>query len=165
VRRYFRLEDADADPQIILEPENQVSRPWGGADHGPCDKCRRSGRTAHRCESCIATEPDPDCEFCGGRVEFDDECPTCRGSGEISDSQRNGVSVFPRPEGLLRYMIKRGTDLNGCRLVELEGERTGDVDFDGDQGALLVRPTRVVSATELDPRLVERLERDVAARS
>ena len=35
-------------------------------------------------------------------------------------------------------------------LVELEGEPSDDEDFDADEGALLVHPTRMVSVTEPD---------------
>src|SRR3954447_4279575 len=144
VTTYFRLHEGDEDPQSLLEPENQVAEPWGGADKGPCDKCHGRGRTSYRCESCVAEGADPGCPACHGRVEYEDICPPCMGAGVITDDHRAGVSVFPNAKGLLRYMIRRGTDLNGCRLVELEGELSGELDFDADEGALLVRPTRIV---------------------
>ena len=74
------------------------------------------------------------------------ECPVCRGTGEIDPRIRRGVSVFPRVEGLLAYMRRRDTDVDGSLLVELAGVRSDDEDFDADEGALLIVPTRVVSA-------------------
>src|SRR3954454_13342382 len=149
VARYFRLHPENQDPQVLMEPENQVSRPWGGADHGPCDKCGGTGRTMFECASC-SQRADPGCRHCGGEVEFEGECPTCKGTGEITDSQRRGVSVFPSADGLYRYMLRRDSDMSGSVLVELEGTESDDVDFDADEGALLVYPTRIVRTCPVD---------------
>lgn len=152
---YYRLHPEQQDPQELLEPENQVSKPWGGADHGPCDKCDGSGRTTFQCASCTK-RADPRCESCEGEVEFEGQCPTCKGSGEITDSQRRGVSVFPDADGLYRYMLRRDADMEGSVVVELEGEESDDVDYDADEGALLVFPTRIVDTQPLDhPRISE----------
>jgi hypothetical protein len=139
VTTYWRLHPDDESPEELLEPENQVSKPWGGADRGPCDKCGTSGRL-------------------GGFGE----CPACRGSGEITDSQRRGVSVFSDPDGLYRYMLKRDTDMDGSLLVELEGTVSEDPDFDADEGALLVFPTRIVRAIDLDRGRIGELKRELA---
>jgi len=149
VTSYFRLHPKDHDPQELLEPENQVSKPWGGVDHGHCDKCRGTGRATFHCASCTK-QADPRCEVCHGDVDFEGECPTCKGSGEITDSQRRGVSVFPDADGLYRYMIRRDTDLSDSVLVELEGRESDDVDFDADEGALLVFPTRIIHVAQID---------------
>jgi hypothetical protein len=125
---YFRLHPETEDPQELLEPENQVSKPWGGADHGTCDKCRGSGRTTYRYDD----------------VEYESECPACKGSGQITDTQRRGVSVFRNAETLFQYMRARDADMSGSVVVELEGHESDDVDFDADEGALLVFPTRIV---------------------
>ena len=85
------------------------------------------------------------------------ECPACEGNGEIDDSERDGVSVFPDEDGLYRYMLKRDADLDGSKLVELEGEPSGDEDFDADEGAVLVKPSRIVDVREPDGRAIERL--------
>jgi hypothetical protein len=115
----------------MLEPENQVSKPWGGADPGPCDKC------GQRC-----------------RVIFEDgserECPACKGTGQITDFERRGVSVFRDPDGLYRYMARRDTEMAGSLIVELEGRESDDVDLDADEGALLVFPTRILEVKQLD---------------
>jgi hypothetical protein len=65
--------------------------------------------------------------------------------------------VFPRIEGLYRYMLVKGADLDRCVIVELEGERASDVDFDADQGAVLVRPAAIVGCMPVEPKLVERV--------
>jgi hypothetical protein len=149
VTSYFRLHPQDHDPQELLEPENQVSKPWGGAEHGHCDKCGGSGRTMYHCASC-AKRADPRCQTCHGEVDFEGECPTCKGTGEITESQRRGVSVFADADGLYRYMLRRDSDMSGSVLVELEGRESEDIDFDADEGALLVFPTRIVHVSNVD---------------
>lgn len=140
---YFRLHPEDEDPQELLEPENQVSKPWGGVDAGRCDKCGGSGRTT----------------FKFGNEEYEDDCPACKGSGEVTDAERRGVSVFPERDWLYSYMLRRESDVDGSLIVELEGERSDDVDFDADEGALLVFPTRIVEAVPLDRERIAELKR------
>ena len=148
---YFRVEPGDRDPEQLLDPENQQTEPWSGTVRGRCDKCGGSGETEHECESCSAGEPDPACPSCHGRVRYRAECPACEGSGEIDDSAREGISVFPDEDGLYRYMLRRDADLDEqCQLVELEGEQSEDEDFDADEGALLVHPRRIVATRPLD---------------
>jgi hypothetical protein len=143
VSTYFRLHPEDEDPEELLEPENQVSKPWGGADHGRCDKCGGSGRTM----------------FSFDDQDYEDECPACKGSGRITESERRGISVFPDRDWLYRYMVKRDTDIEGSLIVELEGERSADVDFDADEGALLVFPTRIMRAAPPDRERLAELKR------
>jgi hypothetical protein len=69
----------------------------------------------------------------------------CRGGGRVDGKPRRGVSVFPRVEGLYHYMEANDADLEDCVIVELDGEPSGDVDFDADQGAMLVIPTAIVA--------------------
>ena len=154
---FFRLHPGDEDPERVLDPDNQTSEPWSGTIYGRCDKCGGSGRTTHECKSCLENGPDESCPSCGGRVRFEDECPTCEGSGEIDDSSRDGVSVFPEEDGLYRYMVGRDADLEGCRLLELEGTETKDEDFDADEGAVLIKPSRVVDVREPDRERIEQL--------
>jgi hypothetical protein len=151
VPTYFRINPGDQDPHALLNPASHVCEPWGGSRHGErCDKCGGTGETEHQCESCLATESDAGCPACAGRVRWLDRCPVCLGGGVVDESDRHGVSVFPRLEGVLRYMARRGADLDGDTLVELEGELSGDVDYDADDGALLVIPTRIVRAMPVD---------------
>jgi hypothetical protein len=67
--------------------------------------------------------------------------------------------VFPTLPGLYHYMLTSEADLDGCVVVELEGRPSGDVDFDADQGAMLVIPTAVLACHEVDRRLAEEVER------
>jgi hypothetical protein len=157
VTTYWRLHPADEDPESLLDPENQVSEPWDGADRGPCDKCDGSGEVEHECESCRRDGAREDCPACHGRVTYVDECPACKGTGHITDSSREGVSVFPDCEGLVRYMGRRDTELTGSVLLELEGEKSGDRDFDADEGAVLIRPRRIVSTEPVDERVARKL--------
>lgn len=162
MQSYFRIHPAGEDPEKHLDPEQQVSEPWGGSVKGRCDKCGGSGTTLHECQSCKAGGPDPDCPACGGELSYSGECPSCSGSGEIDESSRDGVSVFPVLEGLYRYIAKRDADLDGCVVVELEGTRSADEDFDADEGALLVHPQRIIATRPLDHGRVEGLRRNLA---
>jgi hypothetical protein len=161
---YYRVEPGDRDPEELLDPDNHETEPWSGTVRGRCDKCGGEGRTEHECESCKESGPDSNCPACGGEVRYMDECPACEGSGEIDDSCRDGVSVFPDEDGLYRYMIKRDADLDErCQLVKLEGEESGDEDFDADEGAMLIRPRRIVSTGSLDWDRIEELRRELRA--
>ncbi len=155
MQTYFRLHPADEDPERLLDPEHQQSEPWAGTIYGRCDKCDGAGETVHECESC-QSGADPNCPACGGEVRYAAECPACGGTGEIDDSSRDGVSVFPDEEGLYRYMARRDADLEGSVVVELEGRRSQDEDFDADEGALLVHPTRIVDSRPVDMDAVRR---------
>ena len=156
--RYFRRWSADDDPAQLLEPENQWSTPWGGAEHGPCEKCGGDGTAHYRCCSCLERGAKPDCPACGGRVEFDDVCPSCEGDGTIDRTRRRGVGVFPSAEGLYRYLAEREAGADDC-VLELEGELTGDRDLDADAGAVLVRPTRIVAVHRFDRERLRAIDR------
>ena len=155
---YYRLNPPDQDPEKLLDPDHQISEPWDGAIYGRCDKCGGEGQVTMECDSCKADGADSSCPHCGGRVSYQDDCPTCEGSGEIDDSSREGISVFPDEEGLYRYMLKRDTDFHDCKLVVLEGRLSEDEDFDADEGALLIKPTRVVRSGEPDHAKVRELQ-------
>ena len=154
--RYFRRWSSDEDTAELLRPENQYSTPWGAPDHGPCDKCQGDGTTRYRCRSCVERGADGDCPACGGRVEFDDVCPTCEGDGRIDRTKRDGVSVFPSLDGLCAYIAEREAATQGQVAVEVEGYLTGDRDLDADAGALLIRPTKVVATHPFDEALLRR---------
>jgi hypothetical protein len=140
VKSYFRLHPEDEDPDDLLDPEKQVSEPWGSSEDGsPCDKCHASGR-----------------------LKKFGECPTCKGTGKVTDTRRRGVSVFSEPDTLFRYMLRRDADMSTSQLVELEGELSHDVDFDADEGALLVFPKRIVKVIDIDWDHIDELRRQVA---
>jgi hypothetical protein len=149
VTTWFRLHPRGDDPRRLLDPEHQRSEPWGGTIYGHCTKCDGNGRTLHECESC-QVRADPSCPACRGRKRYEADCPACSGTGEIDDSERHGISVFPDKEGLYRYMRKRGAEIDDACLVELEGEPSPDEDFDADEGAMLIIPHAIVAVREPD---------------
>ena len=155
--RFFRLHPSDDDPERLLDPEEQQTEPWGGTIYGRCDKCGGSGETEHECESCKADGPRDDCPSCGGRRTYTAECPACEGSGEMDDSEREGISVFPEEDGLYRYMLERDAEFDGAVLLELEGDPSPDEDFDADEGALLIRPRRIVDVRKPDEGRIREL--------
>jgi hypothetical protein len=153
-RHFFHCCAAEGDPERLLDPERQFTEPWGGHDHGPCDKCGGEGTTLYECRSCLEVGATPDCPACEGRVRFRETCPACLGSGEITHTRRAGLAVFPTAEGLYRYLAERAADVRGKLLVELEGRVGEERELDADAGALLVHPERIVEARPLDPELV-----------
>jgi hypothetical protein len=88
-------------------------------------------------------------------VSWEDDCPVCRGSGKVDGKPRHGVSVFPTLEGLYRYMLANDADLEECVIVELDAGPAEDVDFDADQGAMLVIPTEILECEGVDDELAE----------
>lgn len=147
--------DSD-DPSRLLTDEGQWTEPWGSSEDGaPCDKCDDSRRTQHLCWSCLLSGARPSCPVCSGRVRWVAECPVCRGSARVDSKPRHGVSVFPALEGLYHYMLVEEADLANCVIVELEAELAQDVDFDADQGAMLVIPSRILGCAGVDDRLVQ----------
>lgn len=152
---FFHCHPAGEDPGVLLDPEQQVTEPWGEPEHGPCDKCGGDGTTVYRCFSCMEAGADLECPVCQGRVSFDQTCPTCQGSGEIHRTQRRGIAVFPRREGLYRYLAwKNDAAFEGKVVVELAGTLSDDCDLDADHGALLIYPEHLVSVERLDPEIV-----------
>lgn len=157
-RTFFHCHPAGDDPGELLDPGAQVSEPWGEPEHGPCDKCGGSGTAAFECFSCIEAGTDPDCPVCQGRVRFSRTCPACGGSGEISQTRRRGVAVFPSREGLYRYLAWKDADVEERVVVELAGDLSDDQDLDADHGALLVFPDRIVSVEPLDAAAVRSIQ-------
>jgi hypothetical protein len=161
-RTFFHCHPEGEDPGVLLDPDQQVTAPWGEPEHGPCDKCGGAGATVYDCFSCIEAGSEPDCPACQGRVRFDQTCPTCQGSGEIHRTERRGIAVFPKREGLYRYLAwKSDASVEGKVVIELEGELSEDRDLDADHGALLIFPERLVSVEPLDAEVV----RSITART
>jgi hypothetical protein len=88
-----------------------------------------------------------------------DDCPTCAGTGEISNTQRPGVSAFPTLAGLYRYLVERGFDFAGRVIVEFEGTPSELPDLDAESGALLVHPKEIVTRHAVDLERVGDLRR------
>lgn len=161
--RFYRMSSTSEDPQRLLTPLGQWTEPWGASEHGePCEKCERTGRVAHECWSCLLSGADADCPACAGAVRWRADCPVCRGSGRIDGRPRHGVSVFPRVRGLYRYMLAKGADLDRCVILELEAQLADDVDFDADQGALLVLPSKVLASLRLERDVLDEVRRGAA---
>ena len=150
------MNQSSEDPAAILDEHNQWTEPWGASEDGSrCEKCHQTGVAKHRCWSCLLTEPTPDCPACGGRVQWSDTCPVCRGRGVVDGTRRRGVSVYPKLEGLYHYMLANDAELKRCLVVELDGERSADVDFDADEGALLVQPTAIRGCAQTDREMID----------
>ena len=151
---FFRCCSAADDPGELLDPGRQFTEPWGGHDHGRCDKCEGEGTALYECRSCLERGADSGCHACRGRVRYAETCPACLGDGLIDHTKRRGVSVFPAREGLHRYLADSGADVEDKVVVELEGELGEERDLDADAGALLIFPRRVVAVEPLDPEVV-----------
>jgi hypothetical protein len=67
------------------------------------------------------------------------------------------VSTFPKLEGLYHYMLANRADLDDCVIVALDARPANDVDFDADQGAVLVIPTGVRECFSVDQAEVQRI--------
>ena len=153
------MNPASEDPSGLLSEEGQWTEPWGSSEDGAsCDKCDGRGRTEYECWSCLLTGARKECPVCSGAVRWEDECPVCAGSGHVHGKPRHGVSVFPTAEGLYRYMLATGADVDDCLIVELDADPADDVDFDADRGAMLVIPRRIVGCAAIDRELARRVE-------
>ena len=152
------------EPGRLLREEGQWTEPWGSSEDGTsCEKCDGTGMTRHDCWSCLLTGGRASCPVCSGRVRWDGECPVCRGGGKVDGEPRHGVSVFPTLEGLYHYMLVRDADLDECVIVELEARPAEDVDFDADQGAMLVIPTQVRGCESVDHQVAADIRMRTAA--
>ncbi len=158
------MNPAADDPSLVLRDEGQWTEPWGSSEHGEgCDKCQGLGRTGYECWSCLLTGARDDCPVCRGKVRWEGDCPVCRGTGEVDGEPRHGVSVFPTLEGLYHYMLVKGAELDSCVVLELDADPAEDVDFDADQGAMLVIPTQLEGCAPADLELAERIRAQTGA--
>jgi hypothetical protein len=152
---YFHCCSGAADPERLLDPDCQFTEPWGGAEHGRCDKCGGAGTVLYGCRSCMETGGKADCPACQGRVRFRETCPACLGGGHVNHTRRAGLAVFPTREGLYRYLAERNANVEGKVVVELRGRPSEERDLDADAGALLILPERIVSVVPLDAGLIK----------
>lgn len=123
---YYRIQERDRDPADLLLPQNWTSTVWVGEVYRPCPACDGAGYD-------IVDEQRED-------------CPDCDGSGEVDDSTRRGVSCCRSLADLYAYFASRSATLDDVVVIELEGTLSEDEDWDADEGAVLVYPTRIVSA-------------------
>ena len=151
---FFHCSSAELDPRRLLDPDQQLTEPWGSPDHGHCDKCGGEGSTLYECRSCIESGSVADCPACQGRVRYRETCPACLGDGQIDRTRRRGVAAFPTREGLYRYLAERNANLERKVVVELAGRLSDERDLDADTGALLVHPEQVVEVLPLDAELI-----------
>ena len=124
---YYRIQDIGRAAGELLDPANWVSRVWYDATVG----CK-------------------DCDSLGWRwsaAEQDDvTCAACKGSGSrnLSGMPRRGVSACDSVESLAAYFEAHHGQLDeDSVVVEMEGERADEDDFDDD--AVLVFPSRIAS--------------------
>lgn len=124
----YRIQPADRDPSLLLQPEHQVSRCWTYTER-PCPECNGEGRFWHYGEEVT--------------------CKACGGEGWVEDV-RHGVSACLTLDDLKAYFLSRGADLEGTVLIEMEAEMAEDEDFDADAGAVLVIPYEIVRVTPIE---------------
>lgn len=152
------------DPTCLLSDQGQWTEPWGSSENGEsCEKCGGSGRSRHECWSCLLTGARPECPVCSGAVRWEDECPVCRGTGQVDGERRHGVSVFPTIEGLYRYMLASDADVDDCLILEIDADPAGDVDFDADQGPMLVIPQKILGCAAVDHELARRMQERIGS--
>lgn len=127
---YYRVHDTSRNrPEDLLLPENQVSRVWIGAVYRKCDACSGMGTDW------------------SDEIEDTVSCDHCGGAGEIQIEQQSGVSACRSLDDLREYFADRGAYIDGDTVVvEMEGDEADDedVDVDAAEGAVLIRPTRIV---------------------
>jgi hypothetical protein len=75
-------------------------------------------------------------------------CARCGRQGTVEDVRR-GVSCCRSLAALQSYFASRGASVDGCAVLELEGEESDEADWDAADGAVLVLPTRVVRVMPL----------------
>jgi hypothetical protein len=68
----------------------------------------------------------------------------------VDGKPRRGLSAFPTAEALYHYLLAREADLVG-NLVAFEADLSDDIDFDADEGAILVLPTSIESLRPVEP--------------
>jgi hypothetical protein len=128
---FYRIHPADEAPESILGESRWESRVWVGEAYKRCTACNGEGIhwvSADDFSDDMTTEP----------------CAACDGEGQVEDVRR-GVSCCRSIDDLRSYFADRGADLTGDQLITLDGELSDDDDYDADDGAVLVLPSRIVS--------------------
>jgi hypothetical protein len=139
---YYRVHDTSrCAPAALLEARHQRSIVWTGGVYRRCETC--GGVGAVDGESYEDEDGDVTCD--------PEPCPARCDGGQMRIESQAGVSVCRSIESLVQYFRYRAAYLgDDSVLVELEGEPVeDDQDVDADEGALLVRPTRIVRVIPL----------------
>lgn len=131
----IRIDRATRDMNELLDSANWISSNWGGDTMRDC----------RGCEDCQTEE-----------YLRDEPHWRCYGAREVEDA-RYGVSVCRDEDDLVEYLSRTGADMDGCVLVELEGEYSDDEGHDAEYGEELILPTRIVSVRPVTDAFVARV--------
>jgi hypothetical protein len=135
---YYRIHPANKAPESILDAGNWQSRVWVGERYKRCEACNGEGRVDDSWDD-------------GEKYHYEwKQCDACDGAGEVEDVRR-GVSCCESVEDLKEYFADRGAEIEGCWLIELEGELSDDDDHDAGSAGdpQLVLPSAVISAVRI----------------
>ena len=124
---YFRIERSDLDHERLLDATHQRSTVWAGWVEIACATCSGHGT--------LYTGDDLDAI----------DCAVCGGDGHTTISGQSGVSCCRTITDLVAYMVDRHADLDDHVIVEMRGVECAEADVDAADGALLIRPTEIVS--------------------
>lgn len=129
-QKYYRVHRGYEPVEDLLEPERWESRVWVGQAYRRCADCVGSG---------VVYEDS----------ETSSTCTACRGRGEVEDVRR-GVSCCRSLDELRNYFAGRDATIDYDVVVELEATLSEDDDWDEEDGAVLVYPTRIVRVRPAD---------------
>lgn len=143
---YVRIQSGDRDPSELLDPARQTSSIWCGWADKQCPDCNGDGH-----------------DFVWLDAADDDmtmvRCETCVGTGRVDDTTRPGVSACETLDALYSYFAGRAADLEGAVVITMEADLAGEADWDEAEGAVLVRPTRIVGVEPVDMDRIRECER------
>lgn len=134
---YYRIQDANKNPQDLLNPSNWESTVWTGEVYKKCEACNGAGEIVLRNED---GKPKSD-----GYGDIETEpCEICNGDREVKDNTRHGISCCESLQQLENYFETRSADLANVVVVAFEGRESDEEDWDADEGAVLVFPSKIV---------------------
>jgi len=137
---FFRIHPNNKTVEDLLD-DDATSQIWSGTVYKTCKKCKGFGTIYD---------------------SFGDEapCEVCRGTGEIDDSVRKGVSAVRSVDDLINYFRGRDATLDGARLVVMRGEIIGR-DWDHEHGAVLIKPSKILQNIPLPKKIRTAIEERV----